>query len=476
MSPFRLLTALALAAAALATPHAAFAANLKTAASACRVGEDVKRYSDDERESGETPLAIDGAITVTSPEARCMMKKLGKELIVIAAVDDERKIPGAIAMRWAAGAEAGVQAKLADALAGLTEGRKARPLLVYCHHLKCGLSQQVAARASKAGYTNIYWLRWGMLGWKQAGYGFQGETEDDPAVRYARLLEICTAGASTEAIAKGAATMPMNELDFELGKWLKGEQKNRKACLQSILPEVEDHKGRKADLAQKIARSDADAVRSLKAARAAFDSKPAEYLVPVLSQAPVSTLRKMVERARAVKPLSSCGSFDYQAPDMNNTALENMNQRLRTYHACLDRLVAQDAAAPSLDADEFGKYVLMAELTQPYTCSAKRMPHCVPDEVWARLGRVATRDQERLVENAAQLEEGLEQQVDKVRSRLNEFVDATNARVSRFEAQAQEEEDRRSNSGYGGGYSYTPPAPPPVQYRQPSNVSAAGIR
>ncbi|MBQ5946981.1 rhodanese-like domain-containing protein [Massilia sp. ST3] len=473
ISPIRTLTALALAATALTMSHAASAADLKSAASACRLGEEVKRYSDNERESGETPLAIEGAVTVTSREARCLMNKLGKELIVIAAVDDERKLPGAIPMRWAAGDAAGVQSRLADTLADLTQGRKSRPLLVYCHHLKCGLSQQVAMRAAKAGYPNVYWLRWGMLGWKQAGYAFQGEPEDDPATRYARLLEQCTAAASPESIARAASEMPMNELEYEMEKGLKAYQKNRKECLQSLIPEAEEHKGRKADLAQRIARSDADASRSVKAAQTAFNTKPADYLVPLLSQAPVSTLRAMAERARAVKPVSSCGSFDYRLPGANNAAIDDMNGRMRSYRACLDRLTEQGGAA-ALDPAEFGKFVRMAELTQPYTCSARRQPHCVPDEVWSRLARVATREQRQMVQQAVALAESLEGDVDKVRERLNDLVDANNARVR--QAEAEDEERANRNSNYGGGYSYTPPAPPPVQYRKPLDSSAMGIR
>lgn len=453
----------------------AWAADLASAVSACTPGKEAQGTQYERRSRGETPATIDGVVTVSPREARCLMKKLGTELTVIAAVGDQRKLPGAIPMPWAAGNTPAVHAKLAEDLGKLTQGRRTQPVLVYCHHTHCALSQLAAANMVQAGYSKVYWLRAGMDGWQQAGYAFEGETEKDPAERYASLLKECAYTYAGENVAAGVASLPSNEVEAELEVNAKRIRQARKLCLEKIRPEVEDHKGRKADLAQRIAGNDAEIARSLKAAWAEFDANPARYLTVVVDDTPFATLSGMLERARATRPLSaSCGSFNYQIPQLNNGVIDMLSQRTDAYRACLDRAESAANNGALLDADRFSVYVDRAERTHPYTCSMKRGRNCLPDEVWARLGRVANRDNLKAVEQARALEKSLSAEISRERKRVNDFVDSVNVLVAQGNAAAEERENQRSNSGYGGYYA--PPAPPATPYRRSSDASASGIR
>jgi rhodanese-related sulfurtransferase len=454
---------------------AACAADLPSAVSACTPGQEAQGTQYERRTRGETPATIEGVVTVSPREARCLMKKLGTELTVIAAVGDQRKLPGAIPMPWAASSSPAAQAKLAEDLGTLTRGRRTQPVLVYCHHTHCALSQLAALNMVRAGYGKVYWLRAGMDGWQQAGYAFEGETEKDPAERYASLLKDCAYTYAGENVAAGVASLPSNEVEAELEVNAKRIRQARKLCLEKIRPEVEDHKGRKADLAQRIAGNDAEVARSLKAAWAEFDANPAKYLTLVVEDAPLVSLSGMVERARTTRPLSaSCGTYNYQIPQLNNSVLDAMSQRTDAYRACLDRVEATADGTPGFDAGQFGVYVERAERTHPYTCSMKRGRNCLPDEVWGRLGRVANRDNLKMIEQAAALEKQLAGEVVRERKRVNDFVDSVNVLVAQGNAAAEARASQRSSSG-NGGY-YAPPAPPATPYRRSSDASAAGIR
>jgi len=454
---------------------AAWAADLPSAVSACSPGQEAQGTQYERRARGETPATIEGVVTVSPREARCLMKKLGTELTVVAAVGDQRKLPGAIPMPWAAGNSPAALAKLAEDLGKLTQGRRTQPVLVYCHHTHCALSQLAAANMVQAGYSKVYWLRAGMDGWQKAGYAFEGETETDPAERYASLLKDCAYTYAGENVAAGVASFASNEVEAELEVNARRIRQARKLCLEKIRPEVEDHKGRKADLAQRIAGNDAEVARSLKAAWAEFDANPAKYLKVVVDDAPLASLGGMIERARAMKPLSaSCGSFNYQVPQLNNGVIYALSQRTDSYRACMDRVESMVNGMPSLDAGQFGVYVERAERTHPYTCSMKRGRNCLPDEAWGRFGRVASRDNLKLIEQAAALEKQLAGEIVRERRRVNDFVDSVNVLVAQGNAAAEQRESQRSYSG-NGGY-YAPPAPPATPYRRSSDASASGIR
>lgn len=105
---------------------------------------------------GLTPQHIPGATTVSAREAKCIIDRFGSEIVVLAAISDGEKLPGAIDASMAATAEAAIQADYATALAKVARGDKSRPVIIYCHHERCFLSYNVALRTVQAGYLNIF--------------------------------------------------------------------------------------------------------------------------------------------------------------------------------------------------------------------------------------------------------------------------------------------------------------------------------
>jgi rhodanese-related sulfurtransferase len=118
------------------------------------------------------PMHFDGATTVNSAVAACLIKSMGQELVVIAPMGEEQgiadayPIPG-LGTKIALSAEQ--KETIADAVASASGRRKDRPLLVYCHHTSCPLSYQALAYLKNAGYTRLIWLREGLTGWRAAG-------------------------------------------------------------------------------------------------------------------------------------------------------------------------------------------------------------------------------------------------------------------------------------------------------------------
>lgn len=94
---------------------------------------------------------------------------------MLAGMDNGDRVPGAIGAGQAAGSDASIQAEFAASLSKFTGGIKDRPIIVYCHHAWCFLSYNVALRAVQAGYSNVFWMRAGIEGWKEAGYAIQAE-------------------------------------------------------------------------------------------------------------------------------------------------------------------------------------------------------------------------------------------------------------------------------------------------------------
>ena len=124
---------------------------------------------------GLTPLTIPGATRVTPKEANCLFTAYEGKLLFITPVGDPSLIP--MTYRVARGGAGGslnddIQKSVADRLAVITKGDRDMPLVSYCHHIQCYLSYNLALRAIKAGYRNIYWLRSGLVGWRAAGGPF----------------------------------------------------------------------------------------------------------------------------------------------------------------------------------------------------------------------------------------------------------------------------------------------------------------
>jgi rhodanese-related sulfurtransferase len=124
---------------------------------------------------GSTPPTIPGAATVSAREAKCIIETLGYRIVVLAAVHDSRRLPGARDVDWAnsGGPEDSNQVPFAAMLSRVTNGDRQRPLLIYCHNENCPLSSVVVRRAVAAGYSVVFWMRQGIDGWSRAGFAFE---------------------------------------------------------------------------------------------------------------------------------------------------------------------------------------------------------------------------------------------------------------------------------------------------------------
>lgn len=125
------------------------------------------------RAGGLTPATAPGATTVSPREAMCLMEA-EESLLVVAAMSDESGIQDSYPMPigGAGGSfDDAVQARYIAELDRLTGNDRNRPILIYCHHIRCFLSYNAALRAAHAGYRRIYWMREGLAGWRTAGFG-----------------------------------------------------------------------------------------------------------------------------------------------------------------------------------------------------------------------------------------------------------------------------------------------------------------
>lgn len=136
--------------------------------------------------SGPTPDHIPGVQTISARQAACLLDKYGKDMLVLGALRDAVVIPGTEEFAYAGASGAfddKVQYFVRENLHTFTfmhDAKKARPIMVYCHHENCRNSYNAILRMQFEGYTNIYWLREGLKAWKAAGYPLGGLRRNQP--------------------------------------------------------------------------------------------------------------------------------------------------------------------------------------------------------------------------------------------------------------------------------------------------------
>jgi PQQ-dependent catabolism-associated CXXCW motif protein len=120
-----------------------------------------------------TPLTVPGARTVTTPELRKLLQSESQPVLIdVLGSNGHRTLPGAV---WLPGAGRGesfddeIQARLAQTLAALTGGDRARPLVFYCASPLCWLSYNTSLRAVRLGYSDVMWYRGGIQAWGASG-------------------------------------------------------------------------------------------------------------------------------------------------------------------------------------------------------------------------------------------------------------------------------------------------------------------
>jgi len=113
--------------------------------------------------SGESPAAVEGAVTVSAEEAKALFD--GEVLFVDVRKDsdwDAGRIPGAVHLDNKKGSfsESTLGAEIA----------KAEKVVIYCNGPKCMRSSKGSAAAVAWGFTNVYYFRDGFPAWKAAGF------------------------------------------------------------------------------------------------------------------------------------------------------------------------------------------------------------------------------------------------------------------------------------------------------------------
>lgn len=118
-----------------------------------------------------TPMTVPGGKTITTDELKTLLAGDAKPVIVDA-------LASSLMIEGAQGLGSGVGEQrmfgrerdmFPKALAVLTGGDKARPLVFYCRSSSCWHSYNASLHALEAGYTNVLWYRGGIDAWQASG-------------------------------------------------------------------------------------------------------------------------------------------------------------------------------------------------------------------------------------------------------------------------------------------------------------------
>lgn len=376
---------------------------------ACKPGADPQEAGDESyagglspRGSGLTPQHIPGATTVSAREAKCIIDRFGAEVLVLAAMDDGDKLPGAINAGSASSADPALQPLYAAALAKAARSAKSRPIIVYCHHERCFLSYNVALRSVQAGYPNVFWMRPGIAAWKASGYPVQAPPPAPGAVEVSPRLK------------SEIARCRENDLDYEADDWAsmltqipsQAEQdkafvrdrdekaKWYKLCLSNIARDASGAAD-KAEAGRVVAAADAEIAAMFDAARREVEANPVKYLSMTWDGHQPTKLRADLAALKAVKTLEqACGAIDFSQPtitgsDDNNRYINTLNQRRQQHGTCIKSYYDDNRPInKTFGIESANKWV---HATRRFTCAASvNKPNCIPNEPFNTIASIAT--------------------------------------------------------------------------------------
>lgn len=373
---------------------------------ACRPGSDPQTPGDEAypgglspRGSGLTPQYLPGATTVSAREARCMLERFPGQVVILGALGDEQLVPGSQKVGWAASATAD-QAQFATAMVQLSGNDKNRPMIAYCHHDRCFLSYNVALRAVQAGYRQVFWMRPGLAGWREAGYALTsppprpGEATLSP--RFVAEVAECRKNYGTFTAQEWAGMVTqiptVDEQDRTFRSLLTGDVGRLRDCADYL---VRSYAGGDADLAYAAklkAGAEAEVERAYLAARFEMEANPAKYLTMNWPSHQPSALRADLAAMRNGKSLTEqCGTFDFSQPAIGpnqDARVEQRDARRQQYGACLQ--------AYRNDHSTFGKVFGLEsanrwlKATRRFTCAQNRQPNCIADGPYNAVAAIAT--------------------------------------------------------------------------------------
>lgn len=467
-----------------ATPAAVRAAEQTCKPGSSPVASRSTRPSGFMKYPGETPAAVPGAVTVSAKEAKCLMDKLGSQLLVFQTMnDDDRELPGAIAFAEIASSteDEKYQAAVVDALDRVTKGDKDKPLLLYCHHTRCHLSYNGTLRATQAGYRKVFWLRGGNDEWVAAGYPLKSQTVDANGLPgdYANRVNACNDDVREfQEIKYVELVESYDPEDLEKGFLEKTKlfQRTRANCLSELSEKYASNKAAKADLAQRLGRSDAEVSQHFQAVRTDVESNPAKYIAASLAGFDISELEETLNRARSTKSIAeTCGTFNPVQPT-NPPEIDAFNAQLGSYRACVRGFkgalgLAGFNHSPTVD---FESTVKALKRVSRFTCARGKSANCLPDAVFDRVARIATAENLTIVNRAQELRKNRADEIDAAEEHASEVLGRAKTGLRRIEANAQSSQSSQQPSHYAPAPAYQPP-PAPV-YRRPSNGMYQGVK
>ncbi len=227
--------------------------------------------------TGLTPPHIQGVVTVSPAQARCLILSFPDKLLVADAAGNGT-LPDAEDFRFAAGRATpgndplAPDAPLATFMRGAIRGGQGVPILIYCHHTSCGLSYTAAQRLVRLGYTSVFWMREGSKGWEDAHYPASNQLSRwvKPYLTAANAWKSCiqaqpartdTDDPNLLADAKIRACMPQERAAYlAIGPWYS--QASADGAIvdlrKSVVSEMAEVSAKRAADAKKLAKAKAD--------------------------------------------------------------------------------------------------------------------------------------------------------------------------------------------------------------------------
>jgi len=119
-----------------------------------------------------TPNRIPGGLVITTRALATLLQDRDSGALLFDVLGGMEALPNALQAAWVS--QPGhfndqVQQQFVQALAAQLQGRTDTPLVFYCESTECWMSYNAALRAIKAGYSQVFWYRGGLVAWKAAG-------------------------------------------------------------------------------------------------------------------------------------------------------------------------------------------------------------------------------------------------------------------------------------------------------------------
>lgn len=414
-------------------------------AAACHPGADPQKPGDDsypgglsQRAGALTPQSLPGATTVSVREAKCIIDKFGQAVAIVAGMEEEERLPNSYSAVLSGSTDANEQKLFIDWLAKVTQARKDRPIIFYCHHESCFLSYNLSLRAVQGGYSQVYWMRPGISGWMDAGFALAPlpprPGEKTVSEKVSAIMADCNKNYnsySPEDWAGMVTQIPTEaRQEEELQRQIKDGQHMLGICLDN---EIRDARGAadKAALVAARAKSDADVIRTYGLARQAMEANPAKYLSLNWADHQPAKLRQDLTDWKAARTLDqTCGTFDFNQPPIGeayNNRNHELNLRRIEYGKCIrayyddDKLINRTFALSS--ANKWTK------ATRRFTCQVSRQPNCIPNAPFNEVARLASDENVAFAERQEKMLRDERGRVGDLIERGNAWIEQLNNRV-----------------------------------------------